>query len=145
MLSRSIRASQSERDESRETRTLIVGDSPTLREYIGAVLENAGYVGFVEADDSNGALAALESDRVDIVVANCTGRHKVPWSEVSALIEALRRNPAYERLPVVMMSALEEDDTGDAPPTSLGLTRLVRRPFTPQDLIETFHEVLLPN
>lgn len=87
-------------------RVLVVEDSVTSREFLRAILEDAGY--FVEcAYDGADALQRLKQEEFDIVISDVD----MPRVNGFALTEAIRSSSHLSSLPVVLVTSL--DSPGD--------------------------------
>jgi chemosensory pili system protein ChpA (sensor histidine kinase/response regulator) len=80
-------------------RVLLADDSISVRTHVGRLLERAGFeVGL--ATDGVEALAALETSAADVVITDL----EMPRMNGFELIQALRRQPAWHALPVVVLT-----------------------------------------
>ena len=80
-------------------RILLADDSISVRTHVGRLLERAGFeVGL--ATDGVEALAALEASPADLVITDL----EMPRMNGFELIQALRRQPAWQTLPVVVLT-----------------------------------------
>ena len=93
---------ESERPSASPVRVLLVDDSDVTREMIRRLLEDAGIAvtGVGSGDD---ALHALESRTIDCVVTDI----EMPGLDGLGLTRALRGNPKYADLPIVVVSTLD--------------------------------------
>ena len=115
---------------------LICDDEPNLRELMRLSL-NGGYE-FVEAADGDEAIELLARLRPDLVLLDVM----MPRRSGLAVIQHLRRNPAFDETPVVVVSAFAA--AGDRQSAyAAGATRFVKKPFDPEAL-RSLVEDLLP-
>jgi two-component system chemotaxis sensor kinase CheA len=93
---------ENERRSASPVRVLLVDDSDVTREMIRRLLEDAGIAvtGVGSGDD---ALHALESRTIDCVVTDI----EMPGLDGLGLTRALRGNPQYSDLPIVVVSTLD--------------------------------------
>lgn len=83
---------------------MVVDDEDLIRESAAHILEKAGYT-VIEAVDGLDALNKLDGSEVDMVITD----FRMPQMNGVELIRELRTVPAYQYLPIVVMTAdLEE-------------------------------------
>lgn len=107
---------------------LVVDDEFGTVEVLVAALEDAGYR-VLTAANGRRALERLEENRPDLVVSD----FMMPLMDGAALVQAMRGNPAFRDIPVIMMSA--------APEAALrrqldGYEAFLRKPFRVPALLE---------
>src|SRR6185312_5078057 len=107
---------------------LVVDDEYGTVEVLVAALEDAGYRVFTAANGRR-ALERLEENKPDLVVSD----FMMPLMDGAALVQAMRSNPEYRDIPVIMMSA--------APEAALrrrlnGYEAFLRKPFRVRALLE---------
>ncbi|HXD29665.1 MAG TPA: response regulator [Pyrinomonadaceae bacterium] len=85
---------------------LLVEDDRSLRRYLEVVLRREGYEVIVAADGLEAMRATLTS-AVDIVVTDAI----MPNLNGHELVRFLRNTPQLSHLPIVLLSALEAQDT----------------------------------
>jgi len=103
---------------------LIVDDSASFRQVVGMALKGAGY-DVVEACDGMDALEKLPNHQVDLVITDLN----MPNMDGFELIKALRENPAYKELPVVILTSLTDDLSKDRG-AELGVNSYLVKPFS---------------
>lgn len=81
---------------------LIVDDSPVMRSFIRRVMALAGFAGTEvhEAHDGASALDVLRAYPVDLVLSDIN----MPGMNGSELLRNMRAEPAFERIPVIVVS-----------------------------------------
>jgi two-component system chemotaxis sensor kinase CheA len=105
----------------RAPRALVLDDSPTVRELHRLLLEDVGYV--VETcEDSDQALGLAAAEHFSVIVAGVQNR----GLDGFALTLALRANPAYREVPIVLTSA-DADPAMARRASEVGAQRLVRK------------------
>jgi two-component system, chemotaxis family, chemotaxis protein CheY len=112
-------------------KALIVDDSRAIRQILARILRELHYE-IAEAGDGHEALALLEADpgafRLALVDWN------MPVMNGLELLKTLRAQPAFERLPVVMVST--ETEMGHmAEAIEAGANEYVMKPFTKDILL----------
>jgi PAS domain S-box-containing protein len=86
-------------------RVLVVEDDPALRELARRTLEKAGWR-VDEAADGKAALAAMRRHAPGVVVLDLL----MPEMDGFAVVEAMRTDPAWQAIPVVVVTARELSD-----------------------------------
>ncbi len=84
-------------------RIMIVEDSPTQREQLRFLLEEAGY-SVVTATNGKEGLAAAKASAVDVVISDIV----MPEMDGYALCKALRADPQFCHLPVILLTSLSD-------------------------------------
>jgi DNA-binding response OmpR family regulator len=115
---------------------LIADDDPDIRELVGFRLERAGY-NVIRAADGEEALRLAEETPPDICVLDVM----MPKLDGLDVTRALRRLPATESVPVLMLTARAADDD-IARGLEAGANGYVRKPFSPQELADRVEQVL---
>lgn len=115
-------------------RVLIVDDDFLIRQLLSLILRSAGY-SVLEAENGKDALDKLSSHPVDAVITDL----RMPQMDGIELTKAIRTNPAYEDIPVIMLTSdfrgYKEREGGQA-----GVTDWISKPFIPQQLIQTIRK-----
>src|SRR5262245_48275712 len=114
-------------DSVKGGRILVVDDEPMVRQSIGVFLQDEGYIVDL-ASDGVDALAKIAEHRpdailLDIMMPNMNGRQ---------LLRALRDDPRYVDLPVVVMTAVRGLTVQ---PGALGTSEVVEKPFDINELL----------
>jgi len=117
---------------------LIVEDSPTMRALLVAALEGLPRpVKVTEVASGFEALRRLPQQRFDLIVTDIN----MPDINGLELASFLRRNPAYARVPLVIVStegSARDRDKGIA----LGADAYLVKPFDPADLQRIVEDLL---
>lgn len=113
---------------------LVVDDEFGTVEVLVAALEDEGYRVLTAANGRRG-LERLEENKPDLVISD----FMMPLLDGAGLVRAMRDNPAYRDIPVIMMSA--------APEPALrkhvdGYAAYLRKPFPLPALLELVAAVL---
>lgn len=107
---------------------LVVEDHPEIRSGIRALLERMG-IETIEAGDAQSALSRLEACKPDVVCLDLV----LPESSGYELCEFIRKSPAHQRTPILMMSdrAYPEDRAHAA---EAGANAFLVKPFSDETL-----------
>ena len=118
---------------------LVVDDSPLLRKMmkrsLGLSKLELGTI--FEATNGKEALAVLENEWVDVVLADI----HMPVMSGTELIELMSRDEIMGKIPVVVVSA-ERSEPAIAHLKKLGICAHLMKPFTPEQVLETVTRVL---
>ena len=111
----------------KEGRVLVVDDDPMVRETLGQVLRDEGYA--VElATDGESALDRVHASPPDTVLVDLM----MPGMNGRQFLQALRDDPTYAALPVMLMTAVHGLEVNLA---TLGTTEVIYKPFNVDDLL----------
>jgi two-component system, chemotaxis family, sensor kinase CheA len=109
---------------------LIVDDSVTTRSLISSVLERASFKTLMAFDGAD-ALRLLEQEHVDLVISDI----EMPALDGFNLLERIRSHPKHARLPVILMSSLDDADSRARGAAAGASAYVVKRQFDPSSLI----------
>jgi DNA-binding response OmpR family regulator len=111
----------------KEGRVLVVDDEPMLRETLGQMLSDEGYVVdlAVDGDTALDRVHAVKPDAIllDLMMPGMNGRQ---------FLQALREDPTYANVPVLIMTAVHGLEVNLA---NVGASELVEKPFDVEDLL----------
>ncbi|HEX4421973.1 MAG TPA: response regulator [Kofleriaceae bacterium] len=108
-------------------RVLVVDDEPMVRETLGQVLTDEGYAVDL-AVDGNTALAHVRAARPDAILLDLM----MPGMNGRQFLQALRQDPSYEDVPVLIMTAVHGLSVN---PATLGASEVVEKPFNVDELL----------
>ncbi len=108
-------------------RILIVDDEPMVRDTLGQVLVDEGYL-VDTAVDGEDALERVHEARPDAILLDLM----MPGMNGRQFLQALRNEPAYEHVPVLIMTAVHGLEVNLA---SIGASEVVEKPFQVEDLL----------
>ena len=108
---------------------LSVDDSMSMRQLVSFTLQKEGYR-VVEAVDGREALAKVKGVAVNMVITDLN----MPNMDGIELIRALRNDPAFKFLPIVMLTTESTADKKDAGKNA-GATGWIVKPFKPEQLV----------
>jgi two-component system response regulator MprA len=111
----------------REGRVLVVDDEPMVRETLGQVLSDEGYVVDL-AVDGEAALERVHAARPDAILLDLM----MPGMNGRQFLQALRDDPAYTNIPVLLMTAVHGLEVNLA---TLGASEVVEKPFNVDELL----------
>src|SRR5438552_13601114 len=111
----------------KEGRVLVVDDEPMVRETLGQVLTDEGYVVDL-AVDGESALERVHAARPDAILLDLM----MPGMNGRQFLQALRDDPAYSAVPVLIMTAVHGLEVNLA---AIGASEVVEKPFAVEDLL----------
>jgi DNA-binding response OmpR family regulator len=111
----------------KEGRVLVVDDEPMVRETLGQVLSDEGYVVDL-AIDGETALDRVHAARPDAILLDLM----MPGMNGRQFLQALREDPAYANVPVLIMTAVHGLEVNLA---TLGASEVVEKPFNVDELL----------
>lgn len=115
---------------------LTADDSSSVRQMVSFTLKGAGY-DVVEAIDGKDALAKAKANGVHMVVTDLN----MPNMNGIELIKALRAEPKYRFIPIVMLTT-ESQEAKKQEGKSAGATGWIVKPFKPDQLLAVIKKVL---
>src|SRR5688572_20292727 len=86
---------------ARGGRILVVDDEPMVRDTLGQIFADEGYV-VDTAVDGEDALACVKAARPDAILLDLM----MPGMNGRQFLQALRSDPAYQEIPVLIMTAV---------------------------------------
>jgi DNA-binding response OmpR family regulator len=110
----------------REGRVLVVDDEPMVRETLNQVLSNEGYVVDLAVDGET-ALERVHATRPDVILLDLM----MPGMNGRQFLQALRDEPAYASVPVMIMTAVHGLEISG----TLGVSEVVEKPFNLEELL----------
>jgi CheY-like chemotaxis protein len=118
-------------------RILVVDDSISARAFVRTALAAEGAT-CLEACDGAEALELLESEPVDLVIAD----HWMPTMTGSELIQAIRSHRHFDELPILAITA-DADMVADQDLLAAGATACIGKPFSGDDLLACVWETVV--
>src|ERR1700722_7707961 len=119
-------------------RMLIIEDDPDSLELAAYLLESAGHTTFRAPDGETGMQVALQ-ESPDLVICDL----QIPRMDGHAVVQALRANPKWRRVPVIAVTALSMP--GDREMTlAAGFDGFLTKPITPETFVQQIERFLHP-
>lgn len=117
---------------------LVVDDSVTMRRIVINSLKQIGHDSFVEAGDGRDALNKLQADdSISFIITDWN----MPDLTGLDLVKAVRANPKYETLPILMVTTRGmKEDIVEA--LQAKVNNYIVKPFTPQVLREKIEQII---
>jgi DNA-binding response OmpR family regulator len=112
---------------SKDGRVLVVDDEPMVRETLGQVLVDEGYVVDLAVDGET-ALERVRAARPDAILLDLM----MPGMNGRQFLQALRSEPQYANVPVLLMTAVHGLEVNLA---TLGASEIVEKPFNVDELL----------
>ena len=124
-------------DDLRLAKIMIVDDEPINLKVAKKYLMLEGYQNFVTTTDSSSAVDLVGRENPDLLLLDIMMPH------VSGLdiLQALRANPRWLHLPVVILTAADDQPTKRRA-LELGANDFLGKPVDPTDLVPRIHNVL---
>jgi two-component system chemotaxis response regulator CheY len=115
---------------------LAVDDSGSLRQMVVFSLKAAGYM-VTEAIDGQDGLEKAKAEKFDLVLTD----QNMPRMDGLTLIRSLRALPAYQTVPILMLTT-EASDEMKQKGRAAGANGWLVKPFDPQRLTEVVRKVI---
>ena len=117
---------------------LVVEDSAVVRLYVRRVLEN-GVSGaqIVEAEDGKTALAAMKTQRVDLIITDLA----MDGMDGGSFLHLLKKNPVLAKKPVLVLSGLIPESLREEFRGRRDIAFLAK-PANPTELLNSTHSLL---
>jgi CheY-like chemotaxis protein len=117
-------------------RLLVIEDDPAVSMLLRLILENGGHEVLVAEDGSRGVAMATRRSPDGILLDVM-----MPFMDGFAVLEALREDERTAKVPVMMLSAIQEEAVKERC-YRLGARTFVRKPFDAEMLLGTVQEIL---
>jgi len=116
-------------------RVLIVDDDPTFSKMLKETLDGYGHVSDLTFDAMSGTQRAIDQHPEVILLDK-----RIPAGNAFIVKERLARNESTRNIPVIMITGYSTDeDTAQA--EKMGFYKVMSKPFTARDLIETLGHI----
>ncbi len=111
-------------DARQGTKILIIDDSPTVLFAFKKILQNSGLVLF-EALDAESGITIAKEQKPDLIFLDIV----LPGMNGFAALRAMRRDPATQAIPIIMISS-NEQATEQFFGSKIGADDFLKKPFT---------------
>lgn len=115
---------------------LVVDDFPTMRRIVRNLLKELGFVNVDEAEDGAVGLEKIKGGRYGFVVSDWN----MPNMDGLAMLQAIRADPSFTKLPVLMVTAEAKKENIIAA-AQAGANGYVVKPFTAITLEEKITKI----
>ena len=115
---------------------LVVDDFSTMRRIVRNLLKDLGYANAEEAEDGAVALQRIKAGGIDFVVTDWN----MPNMDGLALLQAVRADPKFKDLPVLMITA-EAKRENIIQAAQAGASGYIVKPFTAATLGEKLAKI----
>jgi len=126
--------------EEKNIKVLIVDDDLTLREMYAERMKTEGYDVHIAKDGEEGIAMAREL-KPDVVLLDIM----MPGTNGFGVLESLQKDPTTEKIPILMLSALIQDENKEKSKDAGAVGYIVKSETTPADVIEKIKQTLIPN
>lgn len=110
---------------------LIVEDDPAISYLLNFMLARKGYAVEIAADGDAGHEWIARHDAPDVAVLDVS----LPRRDGLSLLEEMRARPGWEDVPVIMLSARDDEATLNRA-MAIGASDYLSKPFDPAELVE---------
>jgi len=114
---------------------MLVDDDAPMRQVLARLLQTSGFDSVAEVGDGHQALLHLKSERVDLIVTDCS----MPGMDGIALVTALRARG--DQTPVIMLSG-QDDPQLIVRAIRAGVNNYIPKPIHPENFFEKIWQTL---
>jgi two-component system alkaline phosphatase synthesis response regulator PhoP len=125
-------------NDMNKKKVLIVDDEPNVRQLVSKILSRDYTV--IEARDGEEAINVIRSQKPGIVIMDMM----MPRMDGLTACYAIKKDPATKSIPVIMLTAIDQELNKKLSTTVMGANKYMTKPFSAQELLETIRQ-LLPN
>jgi DNA-binding response OmpR family regulator len=123
-------------DSVNKKKVLIVDDEPNVRQLVSKILSRDYTV--IEARDGEEALNVVRSQKPGIVIMDMM----MPKMDGLTACYAIKKDPATKSIPVIMLTAIDQELNKKLSTTVMGANKYMTKPFSAQELMETIKQLL---
>jgi DNA-binding response OmpR family regulator len=120
-------------NENKKT-ILIVDDDPDIRLFLQFSLKKAGFE-ILQAANGAKALAVVKDRMPDLIVTDAM----MPVLDGYGLIEAIRKEAAFSRIPIIMLTGRDSEEVGER---TIRPDEYMKKPFASADILAKIQELL---
>jgi len=117
-------------------RILLIDDTPEIAELLAFALRDYGYEVFASGYTAT-VNEMIREQHADALVLDCSS-----YDMSEALFDAVRQNPEYVELPIVIISDTPEAADASLRSRKAQKTSLVPKPFTGSQVARALHQLL---
>ncbi|QCO02957.1 response regulator transcription factor [Azospirillum argentinense] len=117
---------------------LVADDEPSIVLSLQVLLQKAGFAVRI-ARNGEEALESVAESTPDLILLDAM----MPRRDGFDVCQSLRANPAYQSLPIIMLTA-KSRDVERQKGMALGATDYITKPFSTRDLVTTVRRYLTP-
>jgi len=117
-------------------KVLVVDDEPGVRQLVSKILSREYTV--VEAKDGEEAIDAVRSQSPRIVIMDMM----MPKMDGLTACYTIKKDPATRDIPVIMLTAIDQELNKKLSTTVMGANRYMTKPFNAQELLATIRQLL---
>jgi CheY-like chemotaxis protein len=117
-------------------KVLVVDDEPGVRQLVSKILSREYTV--VEAKDGEEAIDAVRSQSPRIVIMDMM----MPKMDGLTACYAIKKDPATRGIPVIMLTAIDQELNKKLSTTVMGANKYMTKPFDAQELLATIRQLL---
>ncbi|HEX9897092.1 MAG TPA: response regulator [Dehalococcoidales bacterium] len=123
-------------DDVDKKRVLIVDDEPGVRQLVSKILSREYTV--IEARDGEEAINTVHSQKPEIVIMDMM----MPKMDGLTACYAIKKDPVTKSIPVVMLTAIDQELNKKLSTTVMGANKYMTKPFSAQELLEAIKQLL---
>ncbi len=123
-------------DSVNRKKVLIVDDEPGVRQLVSKILSRDYTV--IEARDGEEAINMVRSQKPGIVIMDMM----MPKMDGLTACYAIKKDPATKSIPVIMLTAIDQELNKKLSTTVMGANKYMTKPFSAQELLETIKQLL---
>jgi len=123
-------------EQSNRKRVLVVDDEKGVRRLVCQILRHDYTI--LEAQDGEEAVNMAHSQEPDLIIMDMM----MPKMDGLTACYAIRKDPATKSIPVVMLTAIDQELNKKLSTTVMGASKYMTKPFNAQELLETIKQLL---
>ena len=120
-------------------RILVADDSPMMRQFIILALQRVPGLQFEEVSDGVTALKKMAEEKFDLLITDLN----MPLMSGTKLISLLRRDAAYQQLPIIIVTT-EGSDLTRQKALQAGANEYITKPLQTAELVHIVRSLLIP-
>lgn len=117
-------------------KVLIADDEPGVRQLVSKILSK--HYAVIEAKNGEEAVNAARTEKPGIVIMDIM----MPKMDGLTACYAIRRDPTTRNIPVVMLTAIDQELNKKLSTTIMGANKYITKPFNSKELLETIEQLL---